>query len=151
MARSTISSLISQARNWGRNLLDNFISGVKSKFSDLKSAVNSAASTVKNFLGFSSPTKEGPGRTADEWAPNFIKMYAQGILQNSGIIQNAVGSVAQQLAGVATLPTNSSQAVGTPATSAGVGDIYVYIGNEQIDAYIYKSQDRRSIRSNGRG
>lgn len=150
-AKSTISNIISQARNWGRNLLNNFISGVKSKFSDLKSTLKGAASTVKDFLGFSSPTKEGPGRTADEWAPNFIKMYAQGILQNSGIIKNAVGSVAQQLAGVATLPANSSQAVGTPATSAGVGDIYVYIGNEQIDAYIYKSQDRRSIRSNGRG
>jgi len=34
--------------------------------------------------------------------------------------------------------------------SAGGGDIYVYIGNEQIDAYIYRSQDRRNIRSNGR-
>ena len=33
---------------------------------------------------------------------------------------------------------------------AGIGDIYVYIGNEQIDAYIYRSQDRRNIRSNGR-
>jgi len=33
---------------------------------------------------------------------------------------------------------------------AGGGDIYVYIGNEQVDAYIYRSQDRRNIRSNGR-
>jgi hypothetical protein len=32
----------------------------------------------------------------------------------------------------------------------GGGDIYVYIGNEQIDAYIYRAQDRRNTRSNGR-
>jgi hypothetical protein len=36
------------------------------------------------------------------------------------------------------------------AGAGGGGDIYVYIGNEQIDAYIYRSQDRRNIRSNGR-
>ena len=33
---------------------------------------------------------------------------------------------------------------------AGGGDIYVYIGNEQVDAYIYRSQERRNVRSNGR-
>lgn len=30
------------------------------------------------------------------------------------------------------------------------GDVYVYIGNEQLDAYIQRSQERRNIRSNGR-
>ncbi|NLN84459.1 MAG: apolipoprotein A1/A4/E family protein [Firmicutes bacterium] len=30
------------------------------------------------------------------------------------------------------------------------GDINVYIGNEQVDAYVQRSQDRRNIRSNGR-
>lgn len=34
--------------------------------------------------------------------------------------------------------------------AVGSGDVYVYIGNEQVDAYIYRSQDRRTIRSNGR-
>jgi len=39
----------------------------------------------------------------------------------------------------------------TQVAGAGVGgDVYVYIGNEQVDAYIYRSQDRRNIRSNGR-
>lgn len=41
-----------------------------------------------------------------------------------------------------------------PPAAAGAGgaggDIYVYIGNEQIDAYIYRAQDRRNTRSNGR-
>jgi hypothetical protein len=36
------------------------------------------------------------------------------------------------------------------AGAGGAGDIYVYIGNEQVDAYVYRSQDRRNIRSNGR-
>lgn len=36
------------------------------------------------------------------------------------------------------------------AGAGGAGDIYVYIGNEQVDAYVYRSQDRRNTRSNGR-
>jgi hypothetical protein len=41
---------------------------------------------------------------------------------------------------------------GAPLAGAGVGggDIYVYIGNEQVDAYVYRAQDRRNTRSNGR-
>lgn len=36
------------------------------------------------------------------------------------------------------------------ATAAGAGDVYVYIGNDQVDAYIYRSQDRRNVKSNWR-
>jgi hypothetical protein len=37
-----------------------------------------------------------------------------------------------------------------PAAAGAGGDIYVYIGNEQVDAYIHRSQDRRNTRGNGR-
>jgi hypothetical protein len=43
-----------------------------------------------------------------------------------------------------------SEARPAVAGAGGAGDIYVYIGNEQVDAYVYRSQDRRNIRSNGR-
>ena len=46
---------------------------------------------------------------------------------------------------------SSLQSVQVAAAGAGTGgDVYVYIGNEQIDAYIYRAQDRRNTRSNGR-
>ncbi|MPW25944.1 hypothetical protein GC105_09090 [Alkalibaculum sp. M08DMB] len=35
-------------------------------------------------------------------------------------------------------------------SAANNGDTYVQIGNDQLDAYIYKSSDRRNTRSNGR-
>lgn len=37
-----------------------------------------------------------------------------------------------------------------PAMAGAGGDIYVYIGNEQVDAYISRSNDRRNTKSNGR-
>lgn len=60
--------------------------------------------TVKGWLGFSSPTKEGPGRYADEWAPNLMKMYSEGILSNVNKVQSAAGAVAQSLAPMTTQP-----------------------------------------------
>ena len=39
---------------------------------------------------------------------------------------------------------------GGRAVAAGVPDVYVYVGNEEFDAYIATAQDRRSIRTNGR-
>jgi phage-related protein len=96
--RSTITSVFnsikSRAYGWGRNLLSGFIRGFWSKFGSLKSAVKSAASTISDFLGFSSPTKEGAGRFADEWMPNFIDMITDGL--KDGI--DDVGKVSMQLA-----------------------------------------------------
>jgi len=43
-----------------------------------------------------------------------------------------------------------TQLAGVGAGAGGGGDIYVYIGNEQVDAYVHRSQDRRNTRSNGR-
>lgn len=72
-------NLVSAAWNWGKNLLSNFISGITSMLPQLWDTLSNVASTVAGFLGFHSPTKLGPGREADKWAPNFIDMFAQGL------------------------------------------------------------------------
>ena len=41
-------------------------------------------------------------------------------------------------------------ATSIPGGAGGGSDVYVYIGNEQVDAYIQRSQDRRNVKSNGR-
>jgi hypothetical protein len=58
------------------------------------------------------------------------------------------GSVFDDLADRLAAALQKTQLAG--AGAGGAGDIYVYIGNEQVDAYIHRSQDRRNIRSNGR-
>ena len=157
-------TLIGKAFNWGRNLIGNITDGIRSRVSDVRNAVSNVAGTISDYLRFWSPAEKGPGRDADKWAPNLISMYSQGILQNTSMVTGAVGAIAQQLAGLATTVTPSfADAKLAPAFSgvgagqaaaaaggAGVGDIYVYIGNEQVDAYIHRSQDRRNTRSNGR-
>jgi hypothetical protein len=113
-AKETVERIVDAAKDWGKNLMSNITDGIKSKVNSVKTAVSNAASAVKNFLGFSSPTREGPGRDADRWAPNLMKMYAQGILGNAGLIQSAANEAAKGLAAMnaaTVLPTT----LGTPS------------------------------------
>ncbi|SDH72960.1 hypothetical protein SAMN04489735_10489 [Aneurinibacillus thermoaerophilus] len=75
----SLRNISSQGSSWGSNLISMFVSGIRSKFPALTSAVTSAANVVKNFLGFSSPTKEGPASKSDRWAGNFVSMFAGGL------------------------------------------------------------------------
>lgn len=85
---NTLKSLGTQALNWGRDLMNNFISGIREKFAALGEAVSSAAQTVKNFLGFSEPEK-GPLSNFHTYAPDMMRLFAKGIEDNEGIIEDA--------------------------------------------------------------
>jgi phage-related protein len=74
-----ITSFCSQAASWGANLINEFISGIRSRIQGVINAVSDVVGSVKDFLGFSSPTKKGPGSYADQWAPNFMEMFIGGI------------------------------------------------------------------------
>jgi phage-related minor tail protein len=76
--KNTFLNIIKSAYTWGRNLLGGFIEGIKSKFGALINRVGQAADIVRDFLGFYSPAKKGPGAEADKWAPNFMRMYMEG-------------------------------------------------------------------------
>ncbi len=90
--------LAAQFLTWGANAIQGFVNGIISKVNNVASAVGGIAAKVLAFLGFHSPTKEGPGREADVWAPNFIKMYAKGLTDGLPQIQNAVNKLSTPLA-----------------------------------------------------
>ena len=83
-------NLVKAAWDWGKNLLAEFIAGIKSKISALWDTLTNIAETVAGFLGFHSPTKLGPGRYADQWAPNFMRMFADGITKNLPLLEKAL-------------------------------------------------------------
>ena len=107
--RSTITNIASSASSWGRDMMDNFINGIRAKFAALRDAVSNAAQTVRNFLGFSEP-KEGPLSNFHTFAPDMMELFAKGIRDNDNLIRNAfddsldmgVSSIKSPAAGVAT-------------------------------------------------
>ena len=91
------------AVTWGKNLISGFVQGVKDKIASVKSTLKNVGNTIKDFLGFSSPTKEGPGRDADKWAPSFMEMYRKGISQGIPGIRASVSTIADEMAGLASM------------------------------------------------
>ena len=73
---------------WGKDLISNFIQGIKDKFAALKESVRGVASTVKKMLGFSEP-EEGPLSDFHTYAPDMMKLFAKGITDNAGLVTDA--------------------------------------------------------------
>lgn len=80
---------VNDAKNWGRDLIQNFINGILGKWNALKDTVRKTAQTVKNFLGFSEP-KEGPLSDFHTYAPDMMKLFARGIRDNESLVANQI-------------------------------------------------------------
>ncbi len=143
MAKRSIDNIIRDAYNWGKNMMSNIVDGIKSKISAVKNAVSNVASTIKGYIGFSSPTKEGPGRYADEWAPNLIKMYADGIIRNTGLVESAAGGVAGSLSAMNGATVNGGFNAET-GNSDGNMTIIVKIGDDTITEKVISNINRKS-------
>ncbi|MBR3554762.1 MAG: hypothetical protein IKN89_02505 [Oscillospiraceae bacterium] len=75
------------AKDWGKDLIDNFVSGITQKWEDLKSSVRGVAQTVKDLLGFSEP-KEGPLANFHTFAPDMMMLFAKGIRDNEYLVED---------------------------------------------------------------
>lgn len=95
--KSGFKQKVQDAKNWGRDVIQNFIDGVKQKWNDLKAAVSDVAQTVKSFLHFSVPD-EGPLKDFDTYAPDMMDLFAKGISDNKGKVEDSIDGVAGTIA-----------------------------------------------------
>ncbi|MGB9825168.1 MAG: phage tail tape measure protein [Desulfofundulus sp.] len=115
-AMEWLKSLPGKALEWGRNLISSFAEGIKQRIAAIPEALKGAAKKIKAWLGFSSPTEEGPGRYADRWAPNFIRMYASGLMAGAGQIAAAMNYITRSFTAPLLSPTLAVAAAGAAAT-----------------------------------
>lgn len=83
------TDLVNKFRTWGRDMIDNFIGGIKEKWEALKNTLSETADSIKKYLGFSEP-EEGPLSNFHTFAPDMMKLFAQGITQNANLITDAI-------------------------------------------------------------
>lgn len=84
-----IVSIAEKAGTWGKDLIDNFIGGIKEKWENLKKTVSNVAQSVKDFLGFSEP-KKGPLSNFHTYAPDMMDLFAKGIRDNEDVITEQI-------------------------------------------------------------
>ena len=83
------TDLVNKFKTWGKDMIDNFINGIKEKWEALKNTLGQTAETIKSYLGFSEP-EEGPLSNFHTFAPDMMKLFAQGISQNANLITDAI-------------------------------------------------------------
>lgn len=79
----------SDALNWGKDMMQNFIDGIKSKIDALKQAIADPAQAIKDVFHHSHPTK-GPLADDYKWMPDMMKLWAQGIKKYSYLVEGAL-------------------------------------------------------------
>jgi len=91
------ADIFKEAFNWGKNLIQNIGDGIESAWDWVVDGVKDVGGAIADFLGFGSPTKKGPGHTADEWIPNLMQMMAEDMQADIPLIQRAAINVANAL------------------------------------------------------
>lgn len=97
-AMDYIKDLPSKALQWGKDLIANFVDGLKSKWESLKNTVSDFAGGIADFIGFSEPEK-GALKDFHTFAPDMMKLYAQGIKDNAYLVTDQVQNLANAMAG----------------------------------------------------
>ena len=95
--KGKIGNLGSKAIEWGKDMLQGFIDGIKAKTGKLGDAIKGIADKIKNFLHFSRPDI-GPLRDYETWMPDMIKGMVKGINRSSYLLENATDKMAQKMA-----------------------------------------------------
>lgn len=174
-----VKSTISNGLNSAKSTITNILNGIKSTFSSVwegaKNIVSNAINRIKSFLNFhwELPRLKLPhisisGRFSinPPSAPHFsIQWYKkamdEGMILNAPTIFGAAGGKLlgggeagpEAVVGAGSLRSMIQEAVASQtaafATAIG-GDTYVYIGEQQLDAIIQKSNQRVTLRSGGR-
>ena len=107
----------SDALKWGRDLMTNFINGIKQKWNDLKNTMSNMSATVRSYIHFSEPDV-GPLSDFHTYAPDMMKTFAKGIKDNTYLVTDQIGKsfdFGDDL-------TNSTDASAQAGYSSGPGD-----------------------------
>lgn len=91
-----VKNLAGEAWQWGADIIDNIVTGIKEKINNVADAVTGVADTIREYLHFSVPDK-GPLTDFESWMPDFMNGLANGINSSKNTIDTALNSVAESM------------------------------------------------------
>ena len=137
--------LVENALSWGSDMIQGLIDGVTSMLGDLGNAASNVASTIASYLHFSVPDK-GPLSDMDEHGgAGLMRNFIEGI-------ENSEPALEASLNRTLSLPTLSGDVENyTPGAGADNGSLIIpiYIGQEQLDTIMIRSEQMAMYRRGG--
>lgn len=160
---SFLASLPGKALQWGEDLINGFINGIKNAAGKLWQGIQDIGNGIKKFLGFSVP-EAGPLSDADTWMPDMMHLMTEGIVAGNPKLQAAVHQTATVMAAGMVPPARSgaipygrppagnSYAYSTAGGNTHNGDIVIHappgMNIQQLADEIERRRDRK-YRSSG--
>lgn len=140
-----IQSVLSNAWNWGADLISNFVDGIWGNIQSVIDAAVNVGNTIRDYIGFSEPDK-GPLSDFHTFAPDMMELFAEGIKDNAYLIGQ---SFTESLAGLETavnVQGNASQ-MQVPAASSGtqVFNVNVNVGSIASDYDVGRMTDQMMV------
>lgn len=138
--KEIFSQMVADAKQSGKDMVEGFVDGIKSKVQKVIDSVKKIAQSVKDFLGFSEPDK-GPLSDFHTFAPDMMKLFAQGINQNKGIVLKALDGLAKEIA----LPLDSGASMNLAIAGADGGYSMGAIGGTTMNVYVDHINDLQDL------
>lgn len=110
-----ILGLPAQAVQWGADIIQGIIDGIKSMIGAVGDAVSGIASKIKSFLGFSEP-EDGPLSDFHTYMPDMMKLMSEGITAGKEKVKGALELVTGDMSVIAKSNVVSK---GTAKTASG--------------------------------
>lgn len=110
--KTQLTSLPGQAVQWGADMIDGLVDGIKSKVGAVTKAIKGVAENITSYIHFSRPDV-GPLREYEKWMPDMVSGLAKGIKDNAW-------KITDQLKG---LTGNMSYMLNGDASGAGGTDL----------------------------
>ena len=105
---------------WGSDMIHGIIDGITGALGDLWDCCKSVGQGIADFLGFSVP-KKGPLHHADEWGPDFVDLYSEGIEENLPELQKTIDMTANVIAGTSNDTIAAMQSASNSLAGAAFG------------------------------
>lgn len=139
-----ITALPGQAIQWGSDMINGFINGIKGAIGGVADAAKGVAEKITSFIHFSRPD-EGPLRDYETWMPDMINGMAAGIKDNKEKLYSAVKDMAGGMSVLMNASVASPQAVRTNSVSSSRSTSVVQ-NNSFSNSYTGTSGDSSQIR-----
>lgn len=127
-----IRYVIGSAWDWGMDLIQNFVNGITGNIWRVTQGVEKVAERIKGILGFSEP-EEGPLSNFHTYAPDMMKLFAQGIKENEDLIARQFDDALSKIGVAADITALQAPAVNAVPTVASAAPVTLNV-NVSVDS-----------------
>ena len=139
--------LLSDAAEWGGDLIDGLVSGISNGISYVQDAVAGVAQGIRDFIGFSEPEK-GPLSNFHTFMPDMFDLLTEGVEEGTPGFEATLNRTLSMptLGGTAALAESYGSFGGGSEVMTPVN---IFIGQEKLDTIMLRSSQNATYRRGG--